>query len=165
MFATQTCYGCIDLLRMFVDMNADDGIATKIISEHTALRVGLTVVVDALVVADGEGGVNVLQFEYVQVQTVVVVITVLLTLRDVIIAALVSANAVPEEWNLIRADSSCRIYRIHFVHRQFQYIDAVATEAVGAVVEVSTGCLVNLVVPFEGLTVVHVVNEAVCVGI
>ena len=47
------------------------------------------------------------------------------------------------------------------VDSQLQYRYAVAAEAVRAIVEIRAGLVINLVVPGEGLALVHVVNQAV----
>ena len=137
-FATQAGCRHINLLRMFVDTNAQHGVTTQVVREHAAFCVGLAVEDDLLVITDSERGVDVLQLKNRQVQTEVIVVSVILKLGDIVVAALVSTDAMPEERNLVRTEHYRCINGIYSVHRQLQHIDAVATEAVGVRAEVGS---------------------------
>ena len=139
MLTSEACIGLVNLLRMFLNMQTDQRVASQIIGELTAIGVRLAVVDDCFVVADGEVLIYLHQFHYGQVQTVVVVITVSLLLCGVVITGLAGMNAVPDQGST-RADGSGGVNRVHFVDRQFQHIDTIATKAVHSVIEVRT-CL------------------------
>ena len=155
--------GCrhINLLRVLVDSNAQYGVATQVVREHAAFGVGLAVEDDLLVVADGERGVDILQLTNGQVQTEVVVVSVVLAFRGVVVAALGSTDTVPEERNLVRTDNYRCINGIHAVNDQLQHIDTVATEAVLSGAEVDSLRIVALAVPVVVFTFIDVVNEDV----
>ena len=158
---TESRTGLVDTLRMLVDVYPHDGVTTQIVGELACVRITLTVEVYLLVITDGERGIFVVQFANCQVQTIEVILSVRLLLAVGVVTRLAGGDAVPTKRNLIRADNSRCINRIDFVHRQFQYSYAVATEAVDAVVEIGAGGVVDLVVPCEVITRVHVVNQDV----
>ena len=80
---------------MFVDIHLDDGVATQVVEEPAALLVNLAVEDHLLVVADGEGGVNLYDRTDGQMQAVVVISAVGFLFRAAVVAALACADTVP----------------------------------------------------------------------
>ena len=148
-----------------MDIHLDDGVATQVVEEPAALLVNLAVEDHLLVVADGEGGVNLYDRTDGQMQAVIVISAVGFLFRAAVVAALACADTVPYYRQLALTGDDRGVYRIYMVDSQLQYRYAVAAEAVRAIVEIRAGLVINLVVPGEGLALVHVVNQAVRVGV
>ena len=146
-----------------MDVHLNDGVATQVVEETAALVIRLAVEHDRFVAADGECGVDLYQLAYRQMQTVIGVVAVRLTLGDGVVVGLGGTDTMPVERNLIRADNRRRIYRINMIDSQLQYVDTVAAEPVGTVVIVRTGRTIRRLVPYIALACVHVVNEDICI--
>ena len=94
-------------------------------------------------------------------QTEVVVVSVVLTFRGVVVAALGSTDTVPEERNLVRTEHYRCVNGIYSVNDQLQHVDTVATEAILIGAEVGSGAPVARSVPVVVFTFIDVVNEDV----
>ena len=94
-------------------------------------------------------------------QTEVIVVSVVLTFRGVVVAALGSTDTVPEERNLVRTEHYRCINGIYSVNDQLQHVDTVATEAILIGAEVGSRRRVARAVPVVVLTGIDVVNEHV----
>ena len=123
--------------------------------------VGLAVETYTLIAANREGRVDIYNLTNRQVQAVIGILTGRALLDIGVVIRLVSTDTMPEERNLIRTDNSGCIHRIYVIYSEFQDIDTVATEAVGAIVIVYAGLRITRAVPVIILTVIHVVDEAV----
>ena len=150
---------------MFVNIHFHYRVATQIIEEPAALAIHLAVEDHLLVVADGEGGVNLYDRTDGQMQAVVVISAVGFLFRAAVVAALACADTVPYYRQLALTCDDRGVYRIYMVDSQLQYRYAVAAEAVRAIVEIRAGLVKNLVVPFKPLAFVHMVNQPVRVGV
>ena len=158
---SQRSTGLIYALWVFVNIHFHYRVATQVVEEPAALLVSLAVEDHLLVVADGEGGVNLYDRTDGQMQAVVVISAVGFLFRAAVVAALACADAVPYYRQLALTCDDRGVYRIYMVDSQLQYRYAVAAEAVRAIVEIRAGLVIYLVVPFKPLAFVHMVNQAV----
>ena len=144
---------------MFDDTDVHQGVAGQEITVTACLRIGLAVERDTSVTAYSERRINLYNIQYMQIQTVIDIITIFFHDRFVISATLIRHNRIPCKRNLVRTNRKFGRYCIHFADRQLQYIDTVATETVSPVVEVCARLGVSCAVPDITVMFVHVVNE------
>ena len=138
-------------------MDFHNRVATQIIIVIARFVVGLAVILDTFVCADGEELFLFHQLTYGQVQTVIADTSVFMKFCSREITALACHNAMPFH-GLVRTNHSGRINRINMIDGQYQHFNRVAACQIGRRIEVHTGFRIDTVVPLEHFAFLHIVH-------
>ena len=122
-------------------------VATDICAVMTRLVVGLAVIGHAAAFAEHEGRIFLCHFPYGQIQNIIGVTAGRLLHHFCIAVRLARRDTVPLEGQLIRTNGERTGNRIDLIIGELQHQNGVATQAVGAVMEVDTRFEDGLSVP------------------
>ena len=130
--------GLVDSRLIYSDMHVHQRVATQVTPVVTGCIVGDAVETDARTLADDKCGINRYDRTNGQIQYIQCVGTVRLLYEARVVVGLISRDTIPFERQLVLANSKLSANGIYLIISEIEYRNRVATEAVGAVMEVHT---------------------------